>query len=268
MKLDIAMWAKNGEKVLPLSLKHIEEAIPQEIIGKKIFVDDSSIDSSVEIAKSYGWLVFNNELGGIWAGTNAALSHVETPLFISVEQDVVLSKDWWSVMSRHLDRPKAAVLQGIRISSHPVLASIDRYAVSKGKYQTSIDNNIYRTDIIKKAGGFPQSRYAIDGHLKSILEAMGYEWFVVPEVESIHLREGGLGQELKHQYVYGVEAPTFQDSAGKGFARELSKTLFSPVRGIQIAAKYHALAAIYYYPLMRIEFLSGYVRGMRNATKG
>ena len=65
MKADLVMWAKNGASMLPLVLKRAEEVLPSEVIGKKIFVDDHSVDESREIAKDFGWIVYLNEKGGV-----------------------------------------------------------------------------------------------------------------------------------------------------------------------------------------------------------
>jgi glycosyltransferase involved in cell wall biosynthesis len=50
-KVDLVMWAKNGENVLPTVLKRIDEVIPQENICYKILVDDHSTDRTTEINK-------------------------------------------------------------------------------------------------------------------------------------------------------------------------------------------------------------------------
>lgn len=53
-KIDIVIWAKNGALTLPLVLKRVEEVIPSEVIGKKIFVDEHSTDVSASIGKDFG----------------------------------------------------------------------------------------------------------------------------------------------------------------------------------------------------------------------
>jgi len=64
MLVDVCMWAKNGERFLPIVLKRIDDVIGRDV-NQKIFVDDSSTDRSVEIAKSFGWKVYPNIKGYI-----------------------------------------------------------------------------------------------------------------------------------------------------------------------------------------------------------
>jgi glycosyltransferase involved in cell wall biosynthesis len=58
--VDIVMWTKDGEATLPQVLKSIEEAIPNNVIHRKIIVDDNSIDKTVQIAKNFGWEIYSN----------------------------------------------------------------------------------------------------------------------------------------------------------------------------------------------------------------
>jgi glycosyltransferase involved in cell wall biosynthesis len=88
------MWAKNGERFLPLVLSRISQVIPDENVNQKIFVDDHSTDRSREIASEFNWIVYPNLKGGIPNGANEALRHVTSEFFVSIEQDIILAKDW------------------------------------------------------------------------------------------------------------------------------------------------------------------------------
>ena len=121
------MWAKNGQSVLPLVLRRISKVIPSEVINEKIFVDDHSVDNSIIIAKSFGWTVFKNEKGGVGAGANLALSKIHSKYFVSIEQDVLLARDWWDKIPKYLESRDVVAAQGCRISNHPVIGKIDEY---------------------------------------------------------------------------------------------------------------------------------------------
>ncbi|MEM3365970.1 MAG: glycosyltransferase family 2 protein [Candidatus Methanomethyliaceae archaeon] len=240
------MWAKNGQTVLPLTLRRIDEVLPQEIIGEKIFVDDHSIDESAEIAEDFGWSVYRSEGYGISNAANTALRKVKTDFFISVEQDILLASNWWEVMENNLPSPKIPVVSGVRVPSHPVLSAIERYYIQRDIPYTSMDNTIYLTEVVKSIGGFPMSRYAVDSLLRRKLESAGYIWKVVKNVISMHLRKGGLKEELLHQYRYGREGTM------RGLPKNFAMVIFSPVRGLQIALKYKKYEAFLYYPIMRL----------------
>ena len=130
MKADLVMWAKNGASMLPLVLKRADEVLPNEVIAKKIFVDDHSTDESREIAKDFGWEIYPNEKGGIACGINTALKHVECEYFISLEQDLVLAKDWFEKVPKHLKNPRIVSSQGWKLPNHPILRKIDEFAAA------------------------------------------------------------------------------------------------------------------------------------------
>jgi glycosyltransferase involved in cell wall biosynthesis len=249
IKIDVVMWVKNGQELLPLTLDRIEKVIPSEIIREKIFVDDHSSDESVRIAKGFGWRVYENEGRGISAAANTALKKVSTNFFISIEQDLLLAEDWWRIMQNHLPSLKTPVVQGVRVPSHPVLAAIERYYIEREIPYVSIDNNIYLTEVIKSFGGFPKSTYAVDSLLKEKLESKGYNWKVVKDAVSLHIRKGGLKEELIHQYRYGTMSSAFY--------KNIPRFLFSPMRGFLIARKYKQYRAVIYYPAMRLANLIG-----------
>lgn len=265
--VDLVMWAKDGASMLPTVLKRIEEVIPSEVVGKKIFVDDHSKDGSVFIAKDFGWLVFPNDKGGVGAGANLALCKVTSEYFISFEQDVVLAKDWWAKIPRFMEREDVAVAQGWRISNHPVIRKIDEYSMERFKHSLcSIDNTIYKTKVIRALGGFPEHlKYTgVDAYIhQSVLNA-GFKWVTDSSLLSIHLRRGGLREQIRRYYQYGMDMPILAKEelfikAGvkSGLARSMSIALFSPIRGFEIAIKKRCPQAVYYYPIIRLSHMAG-----------
>jgi GT2 family glycosyltransferase len=262
MKADLVMWAKNGASMLPLVLKRADEVLPNEAIAKKIFVDDHSTDESKEIAKEFGWTVYTNEKGGIGGGANTALRHVECEYFISLEQDIVLAKNWLEKISKHLEKENVAVAQGWRLPDQPVLREIDEFAFEKSNFTlNSIDNTMYKTKIVKSLGGFPEDiKYgAVDTHLRLRIENLGLRWIIDPTVISIHLRTGGLKEQIKRHYLYGLYAPWEEGQfiAETKTKRAIRIALTSPLRALEIAIKKRCPQAIYYYPLMRFSFMKG-----------
>ena len=190
MKFDVCMWAKNGEKYLPRVLKRIDEVIPSEVMGEKIFVDDSSTDKSVEIAKDFNWNIYHNEKGWINGGTEVALKHVKTDLFISVEQDVVLTKNFMSLL-KHFDDPKTAVACGVY---YPTVKYGRMYFIHhinelrKGKVGfIAIGSNMYRTKYIRELG-FVKDKIAMLDFYNRVNNSE-YKWITDYDVVSDHIRE-------------------------------------------------------------------------------
>lgn len=260
------MWAKNGARFLPTVLNRIDRVIPQEDVNRKIFVDDSSSDDSVGIAESFNWDIYVNEQGGICGGFNEALKRVASDYFVSIEQDVVLAKDWWDKIPKHMEKEKVAVAQGIRVPSQKLLRAIYEYKIT-ARTDTSLDNNIWRTETIRKIGGFPTSRkFMADRFLLPKILHHGFEWVVDREVISIHIRES-VKKTLEHHYgaLLRAEIETASDLMD---SVDLMKTLKNgSMRTIHIAFRENLPSIFYIYPFMCLLNYRSYLH-RKSAIKG
>ena len=257
-KVDIVMWTKNSSKLLPLVLKRIAEVIPSEVVGKKIIIDDHSTDNTVEIAKSMGWNVYPNPGQGIFDAFETALKLVSSEFFISVEHDILLSKDWWEKISRHMNNNKVAVAQGVRASTNPILKKFDEYIIErtdeKSKNLTiTIDNNLYRTSVIRRFGINVHDH----AHARAVLEEKGFKWIIDRSVVSGHIRPS-IRYFIEHDY------QMHKNYIGPLNRRpELLKNfklfLFSPFRGLHIALKKNCPQILIFYTLDRWVILRAYL---------
>jgi len=265
-KVDVAIWAKNGSKTLPVVLKRVEEVIPAECVQNLILSDDYSSDNTREIAESFGWQVIRNEGKGISDNANTVLKHVESDYFVSLEQDVLLAEDWWRRISPLLfSNPKVAVASGVRVPNQPLaLRKLQEYIIEKYKKRDtgleffhdgkSLDNTIYRTAIIRELGGFPP-----DCNLAKRIFLSGYKWKVDYSVKSIHIRNG-MQDELSHYYWYGALAREAHYSV-KG---AILRMFFSPFRALHVAAKKKTPEIVFFYPLIRLNVVRGMLEGKRS----
>jgi glycosyltransferase involved in cell wall biosynthesis len=287
-KVDLVMWTKNGAETLPLVLKRLSESIPGESVNNRIIVDDHSTDGTCDIAKSFGWRVIFNEGTGISDGANTALKNVETDYFVSVEQDLLLAKNWWEKIPSYLAESRNAVASGIRFVGKPIglrklqqqmaqkclgeekfwlsPQSGQREAFTFGK---TLDNTIYRTKVIKSLGGFPHtnSGAGVDTILVYRLQRAGFHWAVDYNIQSLHLRHG-MKDEFRHQYWYGLVVHEVWDILRKEFniqvsteSNLLSRLLLSPASGLVTAIKTKEPTIIYIYPLLRLYYVAGLATG-------
>lgn len=280
-KVDLVMWTKNGADTLFAVLKRIEEVIPAEFVNKRVVVDDQSTDNTREIAQRFGWTVVPNEGKGISDGANTALRQVESPFFVSFEQDLVLAHDWWQKIPRLLTDSRVAVASGVRISNRPrVVKEIQDYSMELYERRTkseemflygkTLDNTLYRTDVVRSLNGFPKLRISagVDNVLAQKIHVHGFRWVVDYSVRSVHLRKG-LRQELDHYYWYGtcmVSLDPVLFGRNVNLRRFALRWLLSPVRGLDIALKKRAPEALYVYPLMRLATLQGIANGLRRTS--
>ncbi|MHA1711081.1 MAG: glycosyltransferase family 2 protein [Candidatus Freyarchaeota archaeon] len=275
--MDVAMWAKNGARFLPLTLKRIEEVLPKDVVHRKIFIDDHSVDDSASIAERFGWEVYENPLGGIGSGFEEALKRVDCPFFASFEQDLLLSRDWWPTVPRHMKRGLVAVAQGWRVSSHPILRAIEKAVVRvRGIVDIplySIDNNIYRTDVVRKlAGRLSGIRYAVDATLRARTLKSKLLWVTDVNVTSLHLKPIGIREYVKRRYrepqreVYELMAKG--EIAGKE-ARKFNavnlylRLLLSPIVGVSISLLQKQPWLLIYYPMVRVQRLKAFIDWLR-----
>jgi len=279
-KVDVVMWTKNGESFLPTVLKQIDKVIPSENLSNKIMVDDKSTDETVIIGKSYNWKVYMNPKGGISSGANEALRHVRSKMFVSVEQDLVLAENWWEKIPLLLEDEKVMVASGIRIPDKPsALKLIGEYTNQRYLQQTKVnasfpygktlDNTIYKTKALRQIGGFPRLRInaGVDTALVKQVNCNGRLWKVDFGVKSTHLRHGFVN-ELRHGYWYGKESVALSKELGEEpvLFSMLIRTLFSPLRGLQIAYDKMCWQISLVYPLMRLSTFLGVLRGHSEQT--
>jgi glycosyltransferase involved in cell wall biosynthesis len=275
-KVDVVMWTKNGELFLPAVLRRIDEVIPSENIANKIMIDDHSDDETAKIGASYGWEVCQNPRRGVSAAANEALKLVSSTKFVSAEQDLLLADDWWEKVPHLLKDENVVAASGVRVPDKPAsLRLIGEYTNGRNELQTksdagfrygkTLDNTIYKTDLLRKIGGFPEIpiNAGVDGALVKSINDAGYQWKVDFSVVSVHLRLGFLN-ELKHSYWYGTESRALSHILEEETNVPVStfeKAIFSPVRGMQIAFKKKCWEISFVYPLIRASIFLGVIKG-------
>jgi glycosyltransferase involved in cell wall biosynthesis len=243
MKLDLIMWTYNSSKHLAKVLERIDQVVPAKYVHSRFIVDDHSTDDTREIARNCGWNVYMNRGKGIADNKNTAISLVQTPIFASFEHDVLLARDWWIKLSKLMENPTVAVAQGIRLATTPKLRQVDDYVYHRRTFHydeacpRSLDNNLARTDLIRKFG------YA-EGVTPILLKQVGYTWVIDDTVVSEHLREG-IVPNLVHKYNVSCLCP-------QPLPRMTRMLLSSPARAVHMAIKEKCLTLLFLYPTMRV----------------
>ena len=280
-KMDLVMWTKNGTKTLPAVLKRISEVIPEDLINKRLIVDDNSTDNTKRIATSFSWSVITNEGSGISDGANTALKHVESKYFISLEQDLLLAREWWARIPPMLENPRVAAASGMRFADKPGgVRKLQQYVAKKYRGEAylsswlrtrqmaaftlgkTLDNTIYRTRVVRDIGGFPKIKVnaGVDTTLAYRLQQAGYYWIVDYNVQSTHMRQG-LKQELRHQYWYATQLIKLETNKPPPITRYsiLSRFFTSPFTGVFVAFKTKEPTITYIHPLIRFYYLKGFL---------
>jgi hypothetical protein len=278
-KVDLVLWAKNGDATLWHVLKQTNKVIPANVVNKRILINDHSIDGTPAAAFFNGWTHITSRGCGISDAANHALSLVETEYFCSFEQDIILNKNWWGCVSPLiLGKGDVAAASGLRfLRQSDFCYSIEPYELNRqgadymGGYGKTLDNTIWNTNILRKVGGFPKlSNAGIDTYLAHRFEAEGYQWIVNYDVKSVHVHFGGLSRELKRYQFYGASLPELYakmpfckqyDSNTAGYF--FGKLVKSPISGLKMALRMRDARLALAYPSARLMWLLGYLRGQR-----
>lgn len=257
-RIDACIWTKNSATLLPKTLRRFNEVLPEKVIEQKIMIDDHSQDATVSIGKEFGWSVYPNPSNGIASAANEALRRVKSEFFMSIEHDILLASNWWPRIFEHMKNKNVGVAQGTRMLTQPTLRAIYGHHV-----EHSIDNNIYRTKIVRDVGGFPYTcRVCTDTWLKRKIEAAGYKWEIDDTVVSEHVRSS-IRQEADHrENLHRICTCKSRYYPLKYLARI---TLTSPVTGLKIAIRSNKPKAVFVYPYIRLKILNGWMNGYLRA---
>ena len=117
---------------------------------------------------------------------------------MSFEQDLLISRDWVQKIPR-LVEGKVAVASGMRFADKPVgIRALQKYVAKKYRGESSfspylksrlwsaftlgksLDNTLYKTDVVNEIGGFPvtKTNVGIDTALAYEILNAGYDWKV------------------------------------------------------------------------------------------
>lgn len=252
MKIDLAMWTLNAEKYLKVVLTSIKNGIPENKINKRILVDGGSQDKTIEIAESFKWKVYNSKKG-IGRQANYALNLIETEVFASFEHDVILCKNWFNRIYETIKENDVAVSQGVRIPTNPTLKAIELYKAENTNCYSSIDNNLFKTKIIRDIGGFSEKHpYSSDFELQKRIRANGFKWLVNRNIKSIHITPSFFDR-VKHENKSGLINDSPENNELK---LNLKLASFSPIRGFQILLKTKNPTPFLAYPYLRLNRLN------------
>jgi glycosyltransferase involved in cell wall biosynthesis len=257
MKIDLVIWTKDGEKTLVPCLKSIERAIGQDQVNQKIAVDGCSKDNTKAILEQFGWTVYNAEKVGIPFQAKQAISLVETPFFASFEQDIILNPQWFKLALRHFKKENVAVVQGVRVSLNKTLKVIEASALNKKIRQSSIDNNLYRTDVIKSLDLPLKYPLGFDRALQDLILDKGFKWIVDKQLVSLHNKQSFM-QDAKKICNDISRCKYMRDNVP--FLRVLKLFCFSWIRGFQMGLESRYPLVIFAYPYYRWQSVKAYFR--------
>jgi ribosomal protein S26 len=133
------------------------------------------------------------------------------------------------------------------------------------RFGVSIDNNIFRTKVIRELGGFPSDCLVCTDTIlmKKILLETPYKWIIDTNVVSEHIRQS-VKSHIKHAYALTklcAKTHYCVNEAQQPILTMLRLFLTSPLRASIIAYKKRCLKMLYVYPAIRYQRLKACVDG-------
>jgi hypothetical protein len=286
------MWTKNGESTLEVVLKQIDRVIPREIVNKRIMIDDHSTDASRLIGLDHGWNVIDNDGNGISDAANTAFKHVETPIFCSFEQDLLLSSEWFKEVYPLIFKENVVIASGMRFPNGPsavrkiklaghndmldYLSKLSKELLTSTTHGKTLDNTVYRTNFVKSVDGFDymESNCGQDSSMSlKVMKSKKYLWAVNYGVISTHLKSNSYMHELKSQRWYARafreiftsnKIPLPPEINTKAFMYRFAK---SPSKSFRLLKRTKDPLVLYYYPAFCLVQLIGLIEGKRYEHK-
>ncbi len=160
---------------------------------KVICINDGSTDNSLkilkELKKKYNFMLISQKNKGKYAAMNRGLKHVKTPFFAVFDADSIAEQNSLKIMMSEFDKPEVAVVMPIMKVYKPksVLEYVQwleyliniffKYAMGKLDCIHVVPGpfSIYRTDVVKKLGGFRKAHLTEDLELALRLQKHNYK---------------------------------------------------------------------------------------------
>jgi glycosyltransferase involved in cell wall biosynthesis len=114
-RVDVVVCTYNSEAYFERCLDSIVANVP---VAKLYVIDNFSTDDTVKIAKSFGAEVIETRLS-LAEARRFSFSLVQTPVFVNIDSDVVLCKNWYSKLMRFWGNDVGCVC-GITVDQHPL----------------------------------------------------------------------------------------------------------------------------------------------------
>ena len=188
--LTILIPAYNEEKAIGRCIKSV---LAQNYPKLRVIVmDDGSTDKTGDVVKAFAKRnrairYIRKKHSGKAASLNEGLSHVRTELFGFIDSDTYLSKGALKNMVRYIDGNTVSVIASIR--PHNTRGMVEKmqhieYLISSftRKLMSMLNSlyytpgfAIYRTDVIKRLGGFDEKNLTEDLEIGLRLKSNGYD---------------------------------------------------------------------------------------------
>ena len=179
MKVDVVIPTRN-EPTLSRCIKAVRENID---VNRIILVSDRE--------NPLGDLNIILEKGNVGEARALGLQAVNTPIFASVDSDVLVTPEWWAWAKETIMDPQNGAVQGYAAPEGNRYRTIQTNFIKRGgqfgRGFCCLGNVLLKTDIVRKVG-MPTIRVGEDWELRNRIEAIGYRWVSNFDIWVPHLK--------------------------------------------------------------------------------
>ena len=257
--VDVLICIKNSEAtILPTLYSIIYSDIP---IKSFVIVDGNSRDKTLELIREFlleedkVFYIYQQGRMGYGDAINEALKIISTPIFASVDSDVIIPEDFYKTLSEliKIDGVIVASIYNI-VTGNNGLREYYYYRAEKGKLQCSLGQSLINKEYVKDCLPLPENISGADTVLYRKAMGKGYKWVNTRISYSYTVR--GLTEELKHLKWWGEGAYHI----GNNPLRILLTFPYSILLGIWLSRR--NIKCLYAVPLRMLFYTYGYFREM------
>jgi glycosyltransferase involved in cell wall biosynthesis len=275
-KIDIVMVTKNSQEV-PLynCLKSLlRESSKSEIRPRLIVIDGGSKNNTINIIKKFRSLkptIFYDIDGNRATARQIGIKKVETDLFVFLDDDVVLSENWFTDILKYFDDSNIGAVWGGAIPQGKMLryyeamtrlyrTDVKKLVLSNGKVRGLTHDTIIRTDLVKDIE-IPEDLHVMEDHyIRLHIESKGYRWIPTLEPFCYHYKKYNKRPSSRASLdaFYGWKLNVYRKS------KVLKHLFFFPIKIFYILMSTRDMSLVEYESFKEYFFLKGFYNAMRD----
>lgn len=193
-RIDVVMLTKNSDHLLNKCIESIYKNVP---VNNLIIIDGFSTDKTIQILNQInvkrGNITIIQEKGSRARARERGIKEVETEWFMFVDSDVILCKDWFNRVKKHIGINVGAIW-GLNIDVIPkmknklFLKSLAYVARECFYLRGGMHDTIIRAEIIKDIH-IPEQLHAYeDAYIINWIRKKGYTVIVGDDIFCLHVR--------------------------------------------------------------------------------
>jgi len=184
-KIDVVIPTK-GEWSLPFCIRSVRKSVP---INNLILVAPSFARRNIENLSDIVVLFDEKNVG---KARIEGLKMVETPIYASVDSDVLVTPEWFKWCWKTIQQPDVGACQGYARHIYaknydPVQMAFFKRGGMYGKGLACLGNTLLKTEIVKEVG-IPEIAVREDWILRLKMEKAGYKWISNIDIVCPHLK--------------------------------------------------------------------------------